>query len=654
MLSTSKKVIIIPAIDPYFSDKTPAWFHEHASRIERARRANAWWQRNTVALESDLALRPAEMLRALADFNYEKVQTLGNHGEFTARGDTVQIYPFQADRVVTVEFLGNRVETLRYSAPPAQRSEQEQRRLMSRRLQARFLTRLVPGDFVVHLDHGVGQFSRHVTERGRRFFEVRYALKDRILVPQAIAEEKLSPYIGFGKPAIHRLGGDLWRQTKVKVSRATEQLARELLDSYARRTLTQRPPLTASEDEFERAFAAAFPFDETPDQADAIADVMADLAKPELMDRVICGDVGFGKTEVAMRAMAKVAFCGKQAALLAPTTVLAQQHFETLRERFEPVGLRVGLLSRAVPDEQIKETLRQLADGSLEIVVATHRLLSEDVKLKNLGLAVIDEEQRFGVKQKEKLKNFRGSVDVLSLTATPIPRTLHLALANVWSVSNIQTPPAGRKAIHTQVAPYDPKLVKIAIAAELARGGAVYYLYNSIRGISRKAEELRKILPKARVEIAHARMDTKRLLAVVDAFRQGAFDVLLATTIIENGLDLPNVNTLIVEKAEKLGLAQAHQIRGRVGRADTQAYAYFLYAPERLSEAAEKRLQYLERFQELGDGLELSLKDLELRGAGDVLGKAQSGVITAVGLNLYSSMLAEAVERIKSEPATHA
>lgn len=647
MLSTKNALAVIPAVHPYFSDKNPAWFSAQSRRIAAARRVNSWWQRRVLVLEPDLTIRPAELLRQLVELGYEKVQTVGAPGEFSARGDTITILPLPGNQLYQLEFFGNRLERLIASPAPTIRSKKERAALVEERLKARFLEKLLPGDFVVHLDHGIGLFARFLSRQRQRFFEVRYARGDRLLVPENLAARKLSPYIGFGRPTIHRLGGDLWVQTQRNVKAETEAFARELLALYARRATAARPPLAARADEFEKTFAAAFPFEETPDQTQAMADVMADLNQPRLMDRVICGDVGFGKTEVAMRAMAKVVFYGRQAAVLTPTTILAQQHFETLKARFEPVGVSVGLLSRAVPAAEIPDTLRALKEGRLEIIVGTHRLLSNDVVFKNLGLAVIDEEQRFGVKQKERLKNFRGAVDVLALTATPIPRTLHLALAKVWSISNIMTPFPGKKPIRTTVAPYASIAALAAVKKELARHGQVYYLFNSVRGIAAKVQALKKALPRASIRLAHARLNTTALLKTIDDFRAKKFDILVATTIIENGLDLPNVNTLIVERAEKLGLAQAHQIRGRVGRADTQAFAYFFYSPQRLTEQAQKRLEYLERFQDLGDSLQLSLKDLELRGAGDVLGRAQSGAITAVGLNLYCQLLADAVERLK-------
>ena len=644
----SSNFVLIPGLNPNLLEKEPAWFVQNSAHIEKARRTNSWWQRHTLILEKDQELKPNELFRQLSELNYEKVQTLAAPAEFCVRGDTVQIYPVQATCGYVVEFFGNKIERIRELSLPKIHSAAEKEKRLEKRLKERFLQRLLPGDYVVHLDHGIGYFKRHVKEGKQEYLEIEYAQKDRILVPQEMALKKLSPYIGFGKPTIHRLGGDVWFRTKRKVKEEVEKFARELLAMYARRQITNRPPLSLSGDEFERAFGANFEFELTPDQDQAVQDVLKDLNQPDLMDRVICGDVGFGKTEVAMRGIAKVVFQGKQAALLSPTTILAQQHFETLTARFSQFGIKVALFSRAVSEEKIRAQIELLKTGQIEIAIGTHRLLSEDIEFKNLGLAVIDEEQRFGVKQKERLKNFRGAVDVLSLTATPIPRTLHLALASVWNISNIFSPLPGKKSIHTKVEQYNQKEIVSALKFELERQGQVYYLFNSIKGIAQKALTLKELLPKAKIEIAHARLNTQSLLKIIERFKAREFDVLVATTIIENGLDLPNVNTLIVEKAEKLGLSQAHQIRGRVGRKDTQAYAYFFYSPERLTEDAEKRLHYLERFQELGDGYELSLKDLEIRGAGDVLGRAQSGAVTAVGLNLYSSMLAEAVDNIKT------
>lgn len=635
----------VPSVDPYFKDKNRLWFKKHAAKIRAAAPVHPWWRRNVKLLNVGQEISPGVLRRELTEMGYEKVQTPGSPGEFCVLGDILKIFLSTGDQVLVLDFFGNQLEAITTQAPPALHGARARRRQLEARLAQRMLKRLLPGDFVVHLDHGIGLFARHIKENKSNFYEIQYAKGDRILVPSDLATIKLSPFIGFGRPKIHRLGGQIWSKTKRAIKEGVEKFARDLLATYARRAVATRPPLIKEGVEFEKNIAATFPFELTPDQADAISDINEDLAKPEPMDRIVCGDVGFGKTEVALRTAAKVIYYGRQVALLAPTTILAAQHFKTFNERLTDMGVKVAWLSRATSPEQVAKITSGLAAGKIDLVVGTHRLLSNDVSFKNLGLLVIDEEQRFGVKQKEKLKEWRAAVDVLSLTATPIPRTLHLALAHIWQISNILTPPLGRKAIVTSVAPYDEKSIKAAISRELERGGQVYYLYNLVRGVDQKARHLRALFPKTKIMAAHARLPNDQLVKIIDDFRGGLFDILVATTIIENGLDVPNVNTLVVEKAEKLGLAQAHQIRGRVGRRETKAFAYFYYNAGALSETAARRLKYLERFQELGDGLELALKDLEIRGAGDVLGREQSGAVTAVGLNLYSTMLAEAVEQ---------
>ena len=651
------KIVVIPGAQDFFFDKTSAWLLEHSHKIEQAIRVNAWWQKYALIVQTQQELRPSHLLRVLTDLGYEKVQTPLKPGEFRLRGGTVQLIPFvQADSFYQITFVGNIVESIE-SKPlrllPTKKEIEESFRM---KIAHSFLLDLRKGDYIVHLDHGIGTFIERRTIAATSYFVLEYAKGDTLMVPEAI-QDKLSAYIGFHKPHIHRLGGDLWFDAKRKVRKEVEELAKKMLELYAKRELMRRPPYP-QDDEREQQFAASFPFEETVDQRTAISDIMEDLAQHDRpMDRILTGDVGFGKTEVALRAAMKIIANGGQVAFLTPTTILADQHYRRIFERFTESGVRVALLTRAT--ENKTGMLKSIADGEIDMVIGTHRLLSDDVQWRNLRFAIIDEEQKFGVRHKEHFKELRGTIDILSVTATPIPRTLYLALSHLRPVSSLHTPPIARQSIHTEVHEYDSAAIQKAIAAELARGGQVYYLFNRIRGIYEKEQQLQTMLQgvrtvsgtPVRIRVAHARMDQRSLLQTLQAFETGEFDILLATTIIENGLDLPNVNTLIVERAERLGLTQMHQIRGRVGRKGQKAFAYFFHAAD-LTEEAQKRLEYLERFQSLGDGYKLAVKDLEIRGAGNILGRDQSGPINAVGLNLYSQMLSEAVEELRRGNAT--
>jgi len=456
---------------------------------------------------------------------------------------------------------------------------------------------------------------------------------------------KLSRYIGFVEPKISRLGSPFWQRTKRKIKEEVEKLARELLEIAAIREITPRPPYL-SEDIINLQLDSSFQFEETPDQSQAIEDIKKDLEKPEPMDRIVCGDVGFGKTEVALRAMIKVVNSGYQAAMICPTTILASQHFQNFKERLKNLPVKMAMLSRLQSKKKQKEIINDLKNGKIDLVVATHRILSFDVVFKNLGLLVIDDEQRFGVRQKEKLKKIRASLDILSLSATPIPRTLYMALSSLKDISLIQTPPVGRLPVKTSILPFSEKIIKKAVEKEVSRGGQIYYLHNRVETIGTARKFLENLIPQVKFGIAHGRLKEKELVRVMEDFQSKSIDVLVATTIIENGLDLPNVNTLIVADSTRLGLAEAYQIRGRIGRSHIQAFAYFLYGSH-LTDKSKMRLDALKEAEELGSGYKIALKDLEIRGAGNVLGKEQSGNINQVGLNLYCQMLSEAIEKMK-------
>ncbi|GIK40669.1 MAG: transcription-repair-coupling factor [Chloroflexota bacterium] len=517
-----------------------------------------------------------------------------------------------------------------------------------------FFADVNPGDLVVHIEHGIGRYAGLVKLDfegvEREYLEVRYANNDKLYVPIHQAD-RLARYVGMDEtaPMLNRLGNADWNTVKRRAKKAVEEIAKELLEIYAKREVT--PGRAYSPDtEWQREIEDAFPYVETEDQLRAIAEVKVDMEKPRPMDRLICGDVGYGKTEVALRAAFKAVTDGVQVAILAPTTILAQQHFQTFQQRMASYPVKIEMLSRFRTPHQQEETLKNLASGVTDIVIGTHRLLQKDVVFRNLGLLVIDEEQRFGVKHKEKLKAMRTDVDVLTLTATPIPRTLHMSLSGVRDLSTIDTPPDERLAIQTTITEYDEALIRAAILRELDRGGQVFFVYNRVMGIEQMANRIRNIVPEAKVEVAHGQMSERHLERVMIDFLAGEFDVLVSTTIIENGLDMPNVNTILIDRADRLGLAQLYQLRGRVGRGAVRAYAYLLTPKHHeLNPDARKRLEAIAEASELGAGFRIAMRDLEIRGAGELLGAKQHGQIAAVGFDLYTRLLAQAVRELRGE-----
>jgi len=517
------------------------------------------------------------------------------------------------------------------------------------------------GDAVVHEDHGVGRYKGLVSlpsgatdeiELNADFLHIEYAGDASIYVPVEDLD-RLHRYTGDDNPQLNKLGSDKWKRTRQRVERDLLEMAHELIDTEAARKQVKRPPALLSGDaagDYDE-FAARFPFEETDDQVDTIDAIQRDLAADTPMDRVVCGDVGFGKTEVAMRAAFTVARCGRQVAVLAPTTVLANQHFANFSERFSGTGFTIEMMTRLQGKAETERITRELNNGKTRIIVGTHRLLSESFKFADLGLVIVDEEQRFGVKHKEKLKALHAASDLLTLTATPIPRTLHQTLSGLRSVSIISTPPAEREPIRTMVSSFDPHLANEAIRREMYRGGQVYYLHNHVKSIDRIAARLREEIPEAAIGIAHGQMSPAELDRQMLNFYEGRLHVLVCTTIIESGLDVPNANTLIVERADMLGLAQLHQIRGRVGRSHHQAYAY-LFTPDAraMTPDARERLQAIAQHTELGAGFMLARHDMEIRGAGNLLGEQQSGQIEAIGLDLYLDMLSQAVAESRGQP----
>jgi transcription-repair coupling factor (superfamily II helicase) len=518
-----------------------------------------------------------------------------------------------------------------------------------------FVMQFAPGDVVVHRDHGIGRFleMRTVSDAlgEHEYMTIEYADGDKLFVPVDHLD-RVDRYVGGAdaNPHLSRLGSGEWERVKRRVKERTEEVARELLTLYSRREMAAGHAFTP-DGTWQRELEASFPYQETPDQEMVLDEIKRDMESSRPMDRVVCGDVGFGKTELALRAAFKAASEGRQVAVLVPTTVLAQQHFLTFTERLAPFPITVRQLSRFCSDAEIASTLTGLRSGAVDIVVGTHRLLQRDVEFSNLGLVIIDEEQRFGVLQKERFKSLRVAVDVLSLSATPIPRTLHMSLAGIRDLSVIQTPPEERQPIKTYVTAREASLVREVITRELARGGQVFFLHNRVQTIEKHAEELRRLVPEARVAVGHGQMPEHSLAEVMRAFGEGEIDVLVCTTIIESGLDIPNANTIVINDAHRLGLAQLYQLRGRVGRAGQRAYAYLLYPPDRsLTEKADKRLDVIGELQDLGAGFKLAMHDLEIRGAGNLLGEEQHGEIAAVGLELYNTLLRQAVTALQGKP----
>jgi transcription-repair coupling factor (superfamily II helicase) len=585
-----------------------------------------------VLRESDLGVRVAYEI----DAPPEPGITVGN-----AVFDKGFVAPGLKLAVVTeTDFAGQRSAT------------KDMRRMPSKRRNAVDLLSLKPGDYVVHESHGVGRYvqmeKRTVNGGEREYLVLEYAKGDQLRVPTD-SLDMVTRYVGGEAPTLHRIGGSDWAKAKGRARKAVREIAAELIRLYSARMAS--PGYKYGPDTpWQRELEDAFPYHETPDQLAAINEVKADMETAIPMDRVICGDVGYGKTEIAVRAAFKAVMDGKQVAVLVPTTLLAQQHFQTFSERFAQFPVSVKAVSRFNTQKEQDAILAGVETGEVDVVIGTHRLLSASTKFKDLGLVVVDEEQRFGVEHKEYLKRLRTSVDVLTMSATPIPRTLEMSITGIRELSTIDTPPEERHPVLTFVGQYDERQIAAAIRRELLREGQVFYVHNRVQSIEKAGQRLRELVPEARIRTAHGQMNEDALEHVMVEFWEKEFDVLVCTTIVESGLDIPNANTLVVERADALGLSQLHQLRGRVGRGRERAYAYFLYPPEKpLSETAYDRLQTIAQNAELGAGMAVALKDLEIRGAGNLLGGEQSGHIAAVGFDLYVRLVGEAVAEFKGE-----
>ena len=630
-----------------------AWTHK-GEESGAALRAFLGSYPGRVLLAADSAGR-REALIELLDSAGLKPPTVGGWQAFLAGNErfAIAVAPLEDGFALTEPALA--VLTERQLFP--ERADQSRRRkkaaLRDPEAILRDLSEITIGSPIVHEDHGVGRYQGLVAlDTGGvpgEFLCIEYAKGDKLYVPVAQLQ-LVSRYSGTSPEfaPLHSLGGDAWEKAKRKAAEKVRDVAAELLEIQARRHARKGTALQVDRSMYE-PFAATFPFEETPDQAAAIEAVIADLAKPTPMDRVVCGDVGFGKTEVAVRAAFVAATAGKQVAILVPTTLLAEQHYRNLRDRFADWPIRVEVLSRFKSSKEIKAALVQVEEGRIDVIVGTHRLLQGDVKFKDLGLVIVDEEQRFGVRQKEALKALRAEVHLLTLTATPIPRTLNMAMAGLRELSIIGTPPAHRLAVKTFITPWDAALLREAFQRELARGGQVYFLHNEVDTIEKTARELAELVPEARIRIAHGQMPERELEQAMLDFHRQRFNVLVCTTIIESGIDIPSANTIIVNRADRFGLAQLHQLRGRVGRSHHRAYAY-LVVPNRkqMTGDAEKRLDALASLEELGAGFTLATHDLEIRGAGELLGEEQSGQIAEIGFSLYTELLERAVKSIRS------
>ncbi|SHF13076.1 transcription-repair coupling factor [Caldanaerobius fijiensis DSM 17918] len=514
---------------------------------------------------------------------------------------------------------------------------------------------LKPGDYVVHVNHGIGRYvginKIQVDGVTRDYLYIQYAGADKLYVP-VDQLDMIQKYIGSedAPPKLSKLGGSEWARTKSKVKQSIKNIASELIKLYAERS-AMKGYAYPQDTPWQRQFEDQFPYEETPDQLRAIEEVKADMESDKVMDRLLCGDVGYGKTEVAIRAAFKAAISGKQVAVLCPTTILAEQHYNTFSNRFKDFPIKVDMLSRFRSKERQKETIKGIKDGTVDVVIGTHRLLQKDVVFHDLGLLIIDEEQRFGVRHKERIKQLKKNVDVLTLTATPIPRTLYMSLLNIRDMSVLENPPGERFPVQTYVVEYNDALIRDAILKELNRGGQVYFVYNRVASINNMATYLAQLVPEASIAVAHGQMSEKQLENVMMQFYEGKYDILLCTTIIETGLDIPNVNTIIVYDADNFGLSQLYQLRGRVGRSNRLAYAYFTYRKDKvLSQEAEKRLEAIKEFTEFGSGFKLALRDLEIRGAGNILGAEQHGHMMSVGYDMYMRLMEEAIKELKGEP----
>ena len=610
------------------------------------------------------------LLGQLVDFGYTNVASVTEEGDFSHRGEVVDVYPATFELPIRIQLAGNIVEKIRTFDPPTGHYAAEHQiaiilplsRLRPHKIKAPLIfteeipinnfVDISPGDYVVHVEHGIGIYRglKHLKVRGKfvDHFVIEYQDKEILYAPSSDLN-LIQRYIGFeGRPPrLYKLGSKLWQKVKERARKGVFTLAYELLELQAKRSALSGFGFSKDTD-WQKELEASFPYIETPDQARSTAEVKKDMETPKPMDRLVCGDVGYGKTEVALRAAFKAVMDNKQAAVLVPTTILAEQHYNTFSARMSKYPVNVQMLSRFKTEREQTEIIKGLADGSVDIVIGTHRLLSKDIVFKDPGLVIIDEEQRFGVRHKEKLKRLRLLVDVMTLTATPIPRTLYMSLMGARDLSIINTPPQDRQPVETHVSEYNEGIIRNAVSYEINRGGQVFFINNRIEDIERIASRVKTLVPNARITVAHGQMRERELEAAMAAFIKREADILVSTAIIESGIDIPNANTIIINRADMFGLADLYQLRGRVGRFKRKAYAYLLIPRNTIMTGdVQKRLIAIKKFTELGAGFKIAMEDLQLRGAGNLLGEQQHGYIEAVGFDLYCRLVKSAVSNIK-------
>lgn len=606
----------------------------------------------------------------LVEYGYNGCRRVSEEGDFSRLGDTITIFPLTFEYPLRLELLHDRLERIRSIDPITHDPIQDHsvaiilpiRGLDRKRIERKSVIRKVPGespidnfvdiepgDYVVHADHGIGKYlGIEKLKVGAKYSEhlvVEYAGGGKLYVPFDDVD-KVQKYLGFEKtlPKLHRLGSKLWKAAKERAGKGVYRVAVELLELQAKRS-TSSGVAFSPDTEWQKELERQFPYKETPDQIKAAIEVKRDMESGRPMDRLLCGDVGYGKTEVALRAAFKAVMDNRQVAILVPTTILAEQHFNTFRNRMKKFPVVVEMLSRFRTRQEQDDIVAGLGKGSVDIIIGTHRLLSGDLRFRDLGLVVIDEEQRFGVRHKEELKRLRVSTDVLTLTATPIPRTLYLALMGGRDISVINTPPSERLPVDTRVVHYDDKLIRDAMLREKARGGQIFFVHNRIQGIDKLAKHLSQLVPEVSMVVAHGRMPERVLEDTMIKFIDGKIDCLISTTIIESGIDIPNANTIIINRADAFGLSELYQLRGRVGRFSRAAYAYMMIPKNFvLSSESQKRLHAITKFKDLGSGFKLAMEDLQIRGAGNLLGLEQHGFINAVGFDMYCRLLKEAID----------
>ncbi len=602
----------------------------------------------------------------LVAFHYERAHHVRQEGDFRKNGEVLDIFPVQFDNPIRIAFdidTIQSIESLNMASDHAIGNHHIVIILPKQSIKKSAFTSETPmshfvdiqeGDYVVHTAHGIGKFLGiqpiKIHDEMKDHLVIEYREGDKLFVPKNDMH-LIQKYLSFTHrpPRAHKLGGKEWMRVKRDIQKKIQRLAAELLRVQALRA-SLKGFAFSKDTEWQTEFERAFPFVETPDQSDAIRKVKADMESDSPMDRLLCGDVGFGKTEVAIRAAFKAVMDNKQVAILVPTTILAEQHFYNFSERMKHYPITIRMLSRFRSKKEQAQIVQALADGSVDIVIGTHRLLSKDVGFKNLGLIIIDEEQRFGVRSKERLKHLRILADVLTMTATPIPRTLYMALSGAKDMSVISTPPQNRIPVMTEVTEYHPKIVQAAITQEIQRHGQVFFLHNHVEDIAEVAQSIHTMVPQARIAYAHGKMPPRLLEEIMLKFLKHDIDVLVCTTIIESGIDIPNANTLIINRADRFGLSDLHQLRGRVGRCTNQAYAYFFVPPQfMMSHKAKTRLAALSKYSELGAGFQIAFEDLQIRGSGNLLGEQQSGYIAAVGFDLYCRLLKESVDFLRQD-----